>query len=115
MANRRGVLSKPDLSRVQSECLNIMMMLETQEKNKQENSAFRLAVVSGVPTLAETLFPEYFPKKVEVASTNEQVDDALSASDGTTKFEEMSEQDVEEVIKMLGISGKMKWDEVDNG
>jgi len=89
-----------------------MLFLESKEKEDAKYEQFRLAMLSGAPQYANKFFPEYFPEQVEEAVSEEEIDNALNQSSGTTRFQEMDSADAEEIIKMLGASVKMSLDDL---
>lgn len=83
-----------------------------QEEIKERNDRverIRLSLLAHDPSNISVLFPDLFP--VTVAETEREIDNAL-AGDGPTEFQtSMSVEDIDFVLKSLGMSGSLNNEE----
>lgn len=112
-AERRGLLSKEDLSPIQNFAMEIAMISAERKRQQEHFKQIKIAIVSSNPASAEKLFPEYFPSSSR--ETTEDYGEVLSGIDGPVMFEEMTGSDLEEVISMLGLQGQLSLGDLGNG
>lgn len=61
LAERRGVLTGPSLSRVQALALEMLLIVDDRRAAKDFVDSFRAGLVASNPSSMKEIFPEWFP------------------------------------------------------
>lgn len=80
------------------------MQEELKEKNDRVER-IRLSLLAHDPSNISVLFPDLFP--TTVAETEREIDDALSGNGPVEFHTSMSTEDIDSVLKSLGMSGSL--------